>query len=179
MLILCVLFAFGMPSSFADLLIPPHAPSPHAEEATPSPSATPVVQVPLTQSEKKTLWAQFEKKLDEEEKAVHRQEKSEGKQLGTGQSAKRKSWREHEKKMRAQYFDQHTAGPERRAYLQDYISRKKAMDQAQDDEWVVARKLWGERLDLMKRGRKAREAKFKASLDHNQRPEEATSVHTP
>lgn len=43
-----------------------------------------------------------------------------------------KQWRESEKKARRTYFEAHTKGAERRAYVMDYIQRKKEFESKQN-----------------------------------------------
>ncbi len=141
-----------------------------------SSSLVTAVSTPLSQGDKKILWAQFQKALDNDERALAHRERAELKQLAFVQNARKKSWREQEKKARAQYFESHS-GPERREYVLNYISRKKALDQALQDETNRTKKSWADQAEAMKRNRKDRELRFKAALSQNQRPDDSLWTH--
>ena len=144
-----------------------------APQATPngiSLEASQNEQFPVTEAEKKKLLAEYKKSLLNEQKAMAHQEKASLKELQAAQSAKSKSWRDQERKARRKFFEQHTSGPERRQYVQDYLARKKAFDQSQKDELSTSKQGWASKLEDLKKDQKSKEDQFKSLLDQNKRP---------
>ena len=152
-------------------------------QASPSPSVVPgsgvsldasqKIEFPVTPSEKKKLAKDFKSALSEELNVFDRQEKQSTKTLALNQSLHAKAWREQERKARRIYFTEHTSGPERRQYVQDYQKRLKQFDQSLKDEAVSEKNSWKQKRELLKASQKNRDSQFKAALDQNKHPQDS------
>ena len=142
-----------------------------------APSASPPAleqnSAPLNPSEKKGLISQFKKTLVDEEKSLDREQRVALRDFTGAQSQEIKDWRNQEKHKRRIFFDQHTSGPERRDYVQAYISRKKQFDQKQRDDVANFKVALREKKDVFKTSQKNRDLQFKAIIDRNERPPSA------
>ena len=139
--------------------------------ASPSATVTPSAsEAPLLPVEKKALQAQFKKTLGDEDRVEDHQEKVSLKEFSAAQSQQLKDWRNEEKRARETYFDSHLSGPDRRAYVQGYIARKKQFDQKQKDDYAQCKISLKDKHDVYKNDQKKREGEFKAALDRNERP---------
>jgi hypothetical protein len=127
-------------------------------------------EYPLAPEEKKPLTAQFKKALSDEEKSFDLQESKGTKEFKAAQSQQVKDWRNQERKTRRTFFDAHLSGPERREYVQSYITRKKEFDQRQKDDFAAYKLALKEKHDVLKSNHKIRSEQFKASVDRNVRP---------
>ena len=134
-------------------------------------TSTPLALAPLTPDDKKKLPIEFKRAQNDEDRAMEHQEKSSTRELNAAQSAALKSWRYEEKKVRRQYFEQHLSGPERRHYVQGYLERKKAFDQAQKDDLITAKRNWKTKREDLKRSQKESDFQFKAAIQQNLKPE--------
>lgn len=114
--------------------------------------------------------SEFSKAQSNQERAMIHTSKSELKELSAAQSQRARAWRENERKQRKAFFDAHTAGPERREYVQNYLKRKKELDDAQKGDYEDAKKRWAEKIDAMKKRQKEQAAAFKASVEQGVRP---------
>ncbi len=151
----------------ADLAASPTATS---SPVAPVASATPLALAPITPDEKKKLPLEFKRAQSSEERAFDHQERASIKELHAAQSAALKSWRSEERKTRRKYFDEHSSGPERRQFVQGYLSRKKAFDQAQKDDLASAKRNWKSKREELKQTQKERDTQFKAAIEQNLRP---------
>ena len=68
-------------------------------------------------------------------KAMDHLQRSELKELKFSQAARRKEWLKKEADTRHKFFLDHTQGPDRRTYVQDYIDRRSALFQILADEY--------------------------------------------
>ena len=142
-----------------------------APSATPVPTPTPIPTI--TDAEAKSLEVQFKKALSQADAALDHQEKSALKEFYTAESQKVKEWRNREKRERRAFFDKHLSGPERRQYVQTYLSRKKEFDQSQKNDLNSFRLMWREKRDLFKKDKEIRMGHFKEALQKRLRPDPA------
>ena len=101
---------------------------------------------------------QFEQKWDLDRRKLDHQATIAEKQEKSAQKAQLKEWKKKEREARRKYFEEHKNGPERRAYVQDYLKRREEFEKSQNralrqvrDEWATKRK------DLKARRKSARE----------------------
>ena len=145
-------------------------PSASAAPAAIAPIAAPATSDILSPGDKKKLPSEFKKAQSNEEKAFDHQEKAALKELNASQSAALKAWRLQERNERRTYFDQHLSGPDRRQFVQGYLSRKKAFDQNQKDDLALAKRTWREKREALKSLQKDRELQFKTALNQDKIP---------
>ena len=146
---------------------------------TVGPNGTPIsldasqkMEYPLKPEEKKPLLTSFRKTLSDQEKSLDREQKTSLKEFTTAQSQQLKEWRNQEKKAREAFFDQHLSGPDRRSYVQGYITRKKDFDQKQKEDLTAFKQAQKEKHETFKTNEKSRQTQFQSALDHNMRPSE-------
>jgi hypothetical protein len=144
------------------------APSPGS---TVSIDASQKAAYPLAPEEKKPLLAQWKKALASEEKALDQQDRGSVKEFAAAQSQQLKDWRNQEKRERRVFFDQHLSGPDRRDYVQSYITRKKEFDQKQKDDAMMFKMTLKEKHDVFKVNQKNRDLQFKAMVEKSIRPD--------
>jgi len=144
---------------------------------TASPSGVPVVSpspsvaATLSASDKKKLLAEYARAQANQEKALQHTSRSELKQLQAAQGQRSRSWRESERKKRKDYFESHTSGPDRRTFVQDYLKRKKELDDAQKGDYEDAKKKWATKLEDLRKKQKDQALEFKSKVDQGQRPD--------
>ncbi|MBS1958924.1 MAG: hypothetical protein JST80_05580 [Bdellovibrionales bacterium] len=140
--------------------------------ATVSPAERPNASPgPMTASGKKKLLSEFAKAQSNQEKAAIHTSRSELKELQAAQSQRSRSWRETERKKRKDFFESHASGPDRRAFVQDYLKRKKELDAAQKGDLEDFKKKWAMKLDELRKKQKERAAEFKSKVDQGQAPD--------
>jgi hypothetical protein len=88
----------------------------------------------LKPDEAKKLLSEFKKAQALEMKALEHRQKIELREMKASQKARLKEWELKEREARRTYFKEHTAGPDRRTYVQDFISRRKSMLSMMADE---------------------------------------------
>jgi len=138
--------------------------------APPNPEMTPV-RVPISREEKAKIYADFKRKLAEEEKQFENQEKNKRRDLVRMQNDRRREWEANEKRSRRAYFEKHTSGPERRAYVQDFVKRKKEFDANEKREWSDFKRKQKEERKVFRISEQERTQKVNAALEQNIRPE--------
>jgi len=142
--------------------------------ATPAVAATttptPAPLAPLTDEEKKKLSAEFKKALNQQRISMSHQERSSMRELYTAQNQKQKKWREEQKRLRRQFFEQHMSGPERREYVQTYLKKKEEFENSLKSDVVTAKKNWADKQQNLKKSQKEMEDKFNQTISQGQRP---------
>jgi hypothetical protein len=154
--------------------------SAHAQLASPIPAvaqATAQTVSPLKDSEKKPLLDKFKKELMDEEKNLDRDDRNSHKQFLVAQGKQLNEWRTEEKHARRSYFDEHLTGPDRRAYVQSYIVRKKDFDQKQQSDLAAFNLVLKEKHDTFKVRQLHRESAFQDAVNHNVRPDQSLWKH--
>ena len=158
--------------SFASTLILAATPIPSVTPASagvPNQTATPERRS-ITGDEKKTLSAQFKKTLADEARARDHQERSSLKEFVAAQARQVKEWRNKEKRTRRIFFDEHMSGPERRDYVQNYISRQKEFKLKQASDIAAFKTVLKEKSDALQLSQKNREIQFNQAIEQNERP---------
>lgn len=142
-----------------------------AEQLTssPLPEASPSVSS-LPEGDAKKLLKEFTKAQGLELAAFKRRQSSELKELKASQAARAKEWDKKEKEARHQFFASHSKGPERRAYIQDYKSRREIFLKIQSDELAQRVRNYGVHLQTLKSGQAERLRQFKSYLDRKEQP---------
>lgn len=156
------------------------APAPlRAEESTaagnavpmPGSSAAPTPAAPaLAPAEGKKLLGAFQRAQVAELRALQHRQSFELKDLAASQKSRRKEWEQRETQARHKFFAEHTKGPERRAYIKDFIERRKGYFQQLAEEKAQRRQEQKVRLASFKDDQKARFLDFKARVERGERP---------
>ncbi len=96
------------------------------------------VQVPVSvpEKERNRILKGIRQTIEKDQREFDQQEKQLRRELVRLQNERRKAWREKERKARRQYFESHSSGPERRAYVQDFVKRKDDFDYHEKVEWT-------------------------------------------
>lgn len=118
----------------------------------------------------KSLLAEFQHAQAAELKALDHRNKLELKELKASQSARQKEWEKHEREARHKYFSEHTRGPDRRAYIKDFMERRRSFLQLLTDEAKQRVQEQDVRVTALREDQSERLKEFKASLARNQRP---------
>ncbi|NDG84643.1 MAG: hypothetical protein EBX52_06345 [Proteobacteria bacterium] len=139
-----------------------------APEAVPG---SPLVIAPLSDVDKKKILATMKQQIQKEEKDLETAEKSQRKDVVRSQGDRKKEWREKEKKARRAFFESHGSGPERRAYVQDFVKRREAYDHQEKVEWTEFKKRQKENREALDRTHRELTQKVNEALSRGQRPE--------
>lgn len=140
-------------------------------EPAPSPSASPSPSAaPLTTAESRQLLAEFNRAQSNELAALKHRQEMELQELKAAQGARRKEWEEKEKAARRQFFSEHSKGPERRAYIKDFIERRNAFLQVLKDEKAQRQKSFEVRLQSVKEDQAGKLKEFQEYLGRQERP---------
>jgi len=92
------------------------------------------------------------------------------KTLKATHSAYFKEWSEIEKRARREFFDAHPQGKDRRAYIQDWVSRRKDLLKSQENERNQLTQSFEQRVEIMKSEQANRLKKFKEFLGRGEQP---------
>ena len=125
--VLLVTFAGAAPE-LVPSPIPSAAPSPLASEGPA------IVGEKVDRKELNVLRTQFLKAQRSEFDAVVHRHAFELREIQASQGARRKEWESKEKAARHKFFAEHTAGPERRAFVKDFVERRKSFLAITSDE---------------------------------------------
>ncbi len=137
-----------------------------AKSAVPEPSIGPS----LTPANAKTLLKEFQRAQNSELKALEHRHKFELKELKASQSVRLKEWEKKEQEVRHKYFAEHSKGPERRAYIQDFIKRREAFRKMLAEEKIQRTKDQEARYSAIRQDQAARIKDFKKALEDGQNP---------
>ena len=140
----------------------------------PVPSVSPAMIkeiIAISPEQKTKLLSEFKKALNNEEKSVQHQDRSEMKEFNAAQSLKIKNWREHERSVRKSFFESHQSGPDRRKFVQDYIKRKEQFDLANKNDQIASKKASKEKLENLKKQQAERLIQFQKQLEENHTPD--------
>jgi hypothetical protein len=118
----------------------------------------------------KGMLAEFQRAQGAELKALDHRNKLELKELKTSQAARQKEWEKHEQGARHRFFAEHTRGPDRRAYIKDFLERHRAFQQQIKDEMAQRLKDQEARIAALREDQSARLKEFRESLGRNERP---------
>ena len=143
--------------------------------ASPSPSSLPMVTVapspvPVSPAEAKSLLKEYTRTLQNQLKAMEHRQKFEVNELKASQSARQKEWELKERDARHKYFAEHPKGPDRRAYVQDFLERRKAFLQILSDERIQRVREQQVRLQSAKEDSDIRLREFQEYLKRGEQP---------
>jgi len=144
---------------------PPPVPSPN-----PSPDPSPLATV--TPAEGKRLMSEFVKAQRTQLKAADHRQDLELKELSASHKARIKEWDSREKGLRRAFFKEHSTGPERRTYVQDFIKRRKAFRVGIAEERSTKVKDHELRRQQLREDHVAKLKEFEAILKRGERPPE-------
>ena len=148
-------------------------PSVSETQAQGAPSATATPPISITPEEKKKMIKEFKTVTSEEMTVFDHREKTAAKDLSSAQSIHAKKWRDQERKTRRAYFAEHTHGPDRRNYVQEYQQRLREFDQSLKEETANSKAMWKQKREDLKSSQKEREIRFKSAMDQNQQPDDS------
>lgn len=119
----------------------------------------------------KNMLTEFVRAQSSELKALDHRNKIETKELKISQAARQKEWEKHEEDARHRFFAAHTRGPERRAYIRDFLDRHRALIQSLSDDRNQRAHEQDIRYAALREDQQARLKEFKASLGRGERPQ--------
>lgn len=134
------------------------------------PSPTPVDKI--TPDVASTLLKEFVKSLKNEVRALEHRQSAEYKDLKASQNARKKEWKAKEDQARHAYNAAHPNGQDRRAYVQDFQNRLKALDQMIKEEKKNREKEQDARVQSLKVNQAERLKEFQSYLSRGERPPE-------
>jgi hypothetical protein len=148
---------------------------------SPTPAATPVptasvapVEAPavakLTAADAKSLLKEFQRAQSSELKALSHRQKLELRELKAAQKARQKEWERREKEARHKFFAQNHKGPDRRAYIKDFIARRESFIKMISDERSQRSNEQDVRIRSLRQDQGARLREFKEALQKGERP---------
>ena len=136
------------------------------------PSSTPIAQrSPISDQEKAKVLQSLKERILREDREQDTREKNAKKDLIKTQNDRRREWRDRERKARRAYFEFHGSGPERRAYVQDFVKRKKDFDYHEKVEWTEFKHQQKEARESLSREHRALTDRVNQSLSNKQMPE--------
>jgi hypothetical protein len=160
--------AIGLALAAAPLPAPHPLPSPSASPGMPFVAPTPAV--PMTPKLRMQLAREFLRAQKGELKALEFRQRFELKELKASQQARLKDWERKETEARHQYFAAHSAGPDKRAYVKDFVERRKAFLQILVDERAARARDQQVRADSVKSDQAGRLKVFIEHLDRGEKP---------
>lgn len=92
--------------------------------------------------------------------------------LKASQEVQRKEWEKKERESRHQYFAEHTHGPERRAYVKDFLSRREAFLKAQKDERTRRSQEQADQVKALQQDQAEKLKSFKEAVERGETPAE-------
>ncbi|HCM40520.1 MAG: hypothetical protein A2070_01710 [Bdellovibrionales bacterium GWC1_52_8] len=140
--------------------------APEVQLAGPTPRSLPS----LTPLQSKQLSKEFVQALRTELKALEHRQRFEFKELRASQSARLKEWQKQQNVERRKYFIENPHGPDRRAYVQDLMRRRKAfiaMMKSEEKQRVQEQLV---RAQALKNDQVSRLKEFEEALKKNEVP---------
>jgi hypothetical protein len=126
----------------------------------------------ITADQAKSLLAAFKRAQASELKALDHQQKLEIAELKASQKARQKEWEQKERETRHQYFEANTHGPDRRAYVRDFLQRRKAFLSLLTNERKQRMAENDAHKKSLKQDQDQKEKLFQQQLSWGQRPSE-------
>jgi hypothetical protein len=144
--------------------------------ATLSPSPSPVASAlptptpSLTPTEMKTLLKEFQKAQKTELKALEHRHKFELKELKSSQDVRWREWKKKEAQARHKFFDEQSKGPERRAYIAEFLEKQESLRKLLIEE--KKKRIQEQAVDLaaLRQEQHVRYEEFKKLVQGGQRP---------
>lgn len=129
-------------------------------------------ETPLTDREVKELRRQFKKKLSQEREALKADQKRIRRDSAASRKQRKKDWNLQEREARRKFFEANLHGPERRAYVQEFIVRRKAFQTMLKDEEKSQKNELDARRRSFEQDQAARSREFEDHLRRKVRPPE-------
>lgn len=136
---------------------------------SPEPASAPAL---VTKTEAKTLLREFNRALHAESRALDHRQKFELKDLRASQAARKKEWEARERETRRDFFAKNAKGPERRAYIQDFLERRKTLHKMMAEEKRERVRIHDVRRKALREDQTTRSKEFNAYLNRGERPPE-------
>lgn len=114
----------------------------------------------------------FKRKLSQELDQLKREEKKIKKDSAAARRTSRRDWNKKEQAARHQYFKENPRGPERRAYVKEFIARRSQFHAQQRDEEVLERRTLETRRQSFEDDQRSRLQQFEEALAGKERPSE-------
>jgi hypothetical protein len=173
--LLMLISAAGAQDPATDAASAPVSPAPEASVvAAPSPGASPsqsaAAPETITPGVGKRLLREFQAAQSSELKGMKHRHKLELKELKASQAARKKEWEKREKEARHKFFAENRRGPDRRAYITDFIERRRAFFQMLTDERNQRVHEQEVREKALKNDQAQRLKEFKEALARNEAP---------
>jgi len=153
----------GSPSAKPSVVASP------APLVSPSPSL-PKVLPSLTPLQSKQLSKEFAQALRTELRALEHRHKFELTELRASQAARLKEWQRNANEERRKFFTEHPRGPDRRAYVQDLMARRKAFKTMMKDEEKRRLQEQTVRYQALKNDQLARQKEFDQAIKNKEVP---------
>lgn len=148
-----------------------------AGASSPSPSPSPSISaspepVKLTGAEVKSLLREFNRALHAELRALEHRQKFELKDLVSSQKARKYEWEAREREARRLFFAENEKGPARRAYIQDFLERRKTLHKMMKEEKRERTRTHEVRRKALREDQYVRSKEFQEFLNRGERPPE-------
>lgn len=143
-------------------------PTSQASQGAPLPSPSPLI----SKSDTKALLKEFKNAQKAELKAIKHQQDFEKKELVASQKAREKEWLLKERDLRHEFFKSHTKGPERRAFVKDFLDRRRALNAMFAEEKAKREQEQNVRFKAVENEQKEKLKEFEEYLNRGERPPE-------
>ncbi|MGK5086357.1 hypothetical protein WDW86_02270 [Bdellovibrionota bacterium FG-2] len=162
----------GLASDFNPMRTESSPPSP--PPASPPyciPSPVPALKpAALSTEEIQRLLREFQRAQIAEVRAFEHRQKFELRELKASQAARQREWEKKEREDRHKFFLDHTKGPERRAYITEFLDRRKMFMKILSDERASRGSELDVKLRSLKEEQQDRVREFRDFLDRRERP---------
>lgn len=149
----------------------PASPVPSASpKASPLPMNSPSPIPIKPPSDWNALWKEFLKAQKMETKATEHRNKFETKELKLSQDARWKEFEKIEREARHKFFADHPRGPDRRAYISEFMKRRDALHKMRVEEKAQQAAEQHHRLQNLQAEHTQKQAEFKKYIDKKQIP---------
>jgi hypothetical protein len=118
----------------------------------------------------KGMLAEFQRAQLSELKALDHRNKLENREFSAAQATRQKEWERHEQVARHRFFAEHTRGPDRRAYIRDFLERRSAFMQSLAEERAQRSRDQASRASSLRKEQMDRLKQFREALGRGERP---------
>ena len=163
-------YSFEEPSPTPSISPSPNlSPSPGPSPLV-GPSASPLPLAKLTSAEATKLLADFQRAQTNERAALDHRNQMEIKELKYSQAARQKEFENREKESRHVFFREHSEGPKRREYVQDFMERRTVMVSVMKEEKTKRSAEHEIYVSAVREDQVTKLKDFKEALAHGDRP---------
>lgn len=175
----CLMIAFSCALGVSGCVARSQADASGAASASASPApvasgaptaATGTASATVNPDQARQLLRELQKAQSTELKALAHRNSLEMREIRASQAARTREWESKERDARHKFFAEHQRGPERRAYIQDFVERHKAFDQMLADERQRRAQEQDARLKAIKADQAAKLREFQSDLKKGLRP---------